>query len=125
MNEATRCLIVIDQIFSEAEFFDSGTNDLTPTTFGISRDDSDKFLKPYVDQKILPGDPLETIRQVGDCGLMKIPMEEEKTVRPDIQLGICGEYGGEPTSVVFCHQLGLDSVSCSLLRVPISRLAAA
>jgi pyruvate,orthophosphate dikinase len=94
-------------------------------TFGFSRDDSDKFLKPYVDQKILPGDPFESIDQSGVGELMKISVRLAKSVRPNIKLGICGEHGGEPASVAFCHEIGLNYVSCSPYRVPIARLAAA
>jgi pyruvate,orthophosphate dikinase len=125
MIEVPRGALTADEIAVEASFFSFGTNDLTQTTFGFSRDDSDKFLKPYVEQKILPGDPFEAIDRKGVGQLMSIAIEKAKQVRPDIKLGICGEHGGEPTSVVFCHELGLDYVSCSPFRVPIARLAAA
>ena len=125
MIEIPRAALTSDQIAEEAEFFSFGTNDLTQMTFGFSRDDSDKFLKPYVAQKILPGDPFESIDQSGVGQLMKISVELAKKVRPNIKLGICGEHGGEPASVAFCHEIGLNYVSCSPYRVPIARLAAA
>ena len=125
MIEIPRAALTSDQIAEEAEFFSFGTNDLTQMTFGFSRDDSDKFLKPYVAQKILPGDPFESIDQAGVGQLMRISVDLAKKVRPNIKLGICGEHGGEPVSVAFCHEIGLNYVSCSPYRVPIARLAAA
>ena len=125
MIEIPRAALTSDLIAEEAEFFSFGTNDLTQMTFGFSRDDSDKFLKPYVAQKILPGDPFESIDQSGVGELMKISVAKAKSVRPNIKLGICGEHGGEPASVAFCHEIGLNYVSCSPYRVPIARLAAA
>ncbi len=125
MIEIPRAALTSDQIAEEAEFFSFGTNDLTQMTFGFSRDDSDKFLKPYVAQKILPGDPFESIDQSGVGQLMRISVDLAKKVRPNIKLGICGEHGGEPASVAFCHEIGLNYVSCSPYRVPIARLAAA
>jgi pyruvate,orthophosphate dikinase len=125
MIEVPRGALTADEIAVEAEFFSFGTNDLTQMTFGFSRDDSDKFLKPYVSKKILPGDPFESIDQTGVGQLMQIAIEKAKKVRPDIKLGICGEHGGEPESVKFCHKIGLNYVSCSPFRVPIARLAAA
>ena len=125
MIEIPRAALTSDQIAEEAEFFSFGTNDLTQMTFGFSRDDSDKFLKPYVAQKILPGDPFESIDQAGVGQLMKISVALAKKVRPNIKLGICGEHGGEPASVAFCHEIGLNYVSCSPYRVPSARLAAA
>ncbi len=125
MIEIPRAALTSDLIAEEAEFFSFGTNDLTQMTFGFSRDDSDKFLKPYVAQKILPGDPFESIDQSGVGKLMQISVDLAKKVRPNIKLGICGEHGGEPASVAFCHQIGLNYVSCSPYRVPIARLAAA
>ena len=125
MIEVPRGALTADEIAVEASFFSFGTNDLTQMTFGFSRDDSDKFLKPYVEQKILPGDPFESIDQSGVGVLMEIAVEKAKKVRPDIKLGICGEHGGEPRSVAFCHKIGLNYVSCSPYRVPIARLAAA
>ena len=125
MIEVPRGALTADEIAVEASFFSFGTNDLTQMTFGFSRDDSDKFLKPYVDQKILPGDPFESIDQTGVGLLMEIAVEKAKKVRPNIKLGICGEHGGEPRSIAFCDKIGLDYVSCSPYRVPIARLAAA
>jgi pyruvate,orthophosphate dikinase len=125
MIEVPRGALTADKIAEEASFFSFGTNDLTQMTFGFSRDDSDKFLRPYVDQKILPGDPFESIDQEGVGLLMEMAIEKAKRVRPDIKLGICGEHGGEPESVKYCHKIGLDYVSCSPFRVPIARLAAA
>ena len=125
MIEIPRAALTSDLIAEEAEFFSFGTNDLTQMTFGFSRDDSDKFLKPYVAQKILPGDPFESIDQAGVGQLMRISVDLAKKVRPNIKLGICGEHGGEPASVAFCHEIGLNYVSCSPYRVPIARLAAA
>lgn len=125
MIEVPRGALTADEIAKEASFFSFGTNDLTQMTFGFSRDDSDKFLKPYVEKKILPIDPFESIDQGGVGQLMEIAIAKAKTVRPDIKLGICGEHGGEPESVKYCAKIGLDYVSCSPFRVPIARLAAA
>ncbi|RYG36845.1 pyruvate, phosphate dikinase [bacterium] len=125
MIEVPRGALTADEIAKEAEFFSFGTNDLTQMTFGFSRDDSDKFLKPYVERKILPGDPFESIDQKGVGKLMEYAINLAKTVRPDIKLGICGEHGGEPESVKYCAKIGLNYVSCSPFRVPIARLAAA
>ena len=125
MIEVPRGALTADAIAVEASFFSFGTNDLTQMTFGFSRDDSDRFLKPYVAEKILPGDPFESIDQDGVGQLMKIAIQKAHTVRPDIKLGICGEHGGEPSSVKFCYDIGLNYVSCSPYRVPIARLAAA
>ena len=125
MIEIPRAALTSDLIAEEAEFFSFGTNDLTQMTFGFSRDDSDKFLKPYIAEKILPGDPFESIDQSGVGQLMIISVEKAKKVRPNIKLGICGEHGGEPASIAFCHKIGLNYVSCSPYRVPIARLAAA
>ena len=125
MIEVPRGALTADEIAKEAEFFSFGTNDLTQMTFGFSRDDSDKFLKPYVERKILPGDPFESIDRKGVGQLMHIAIDKAKTVRPNIKLGICGEHGGDPSSVQFCHEIGLNYVSCSPFRVPIARLAAA
>ena len=125
MIEVPRGALTADEIAKEAEFFSFGTNDLTQMTFGFSRDDSDKFLKPYVERKILPGDPFESIDRKGVGQLMQIAIDKAKTVRPNIKLGICGEHGGDPNSVEFCHEIGLNYVSCSPFRVPIARLAAA
>ncbi|MCC7229299.1 MAG: pyruvate, phosphate dikinase [Fimbriimonadaceae bacterium] len=125
MIEVPRGAITADEIAVEAEFFSFGTNDLTQMTYGFSRDDSDRFLKPYVSQKILPGDPFESIDQSGVGVLMEMAVTKGKAVKPWLKLGICGEHGGEPRSIEFCHKIGLNYVSCSPYRVPIARLAAA
>jgi pyruvate,orthophosphate dikinase len=125
MIELPRAALVADEIAKEAEFFSFGTNDLTQTVFGLSRDDAGKFLPFYVEQGILPGDPFVAIDQAGVGLLMKMGVEKGRSTRPDLKIGICGEHGGEPTSVEFCHRIGLNYVSCSPYRVPIARLAAA
>jgi pyruvate, orthophosphate dikinase len=125
MIELPRAALTADEIAVEAEFFSFGTNDLTQTTFGLSRDDAGKFLPFYVDNDILPEDPFVSLDQVGVGKLVKMACELGRATRPDIKLGICGEHGGDPSSVIFCHQIGLDYVSCSPFRVPIARLAAA
>ncbi len=125
MIEIPRATLIADQLAELAQFFSFGTNDLTQMTFGYSRDDSAKFLLPYIEKKILVHDPFDTIDQEGVGQLMKMAVASAKTVRPDIKLGICGEHGGEPESVKFCHRIGLNYVSCSPFRVPIARLAAA
>jgi pyruvate,orthophosphate dikinase len=125
MIELPRAALTADEIAVEAEFFSFGTNDLTQTTFGLSRDDAGKFLPFYVDNGILPEDPFVSLDQNGVGKLVKMACELGRTTRPDIKLGICGEHGGDPSSVIFCHNAGLDYVSCSPFRVPIARLAAA
>jgi pyruvate,orthophosphate dikinase len=125
MIELPRAAVTADQIAAVAEFFSYGTNDLTQTTFGLSRDDSGKFLPLYVEREILPNDPFETIDIEGVGQLMKMGIEKGRTVRPKLKVGICGEHGGETASVEFCHSLNMDYVSCSPFRVPIARLAAA
>jgi pyruvate,orthophosphate dikinase len=120
-----RAAITADEIAKEAEFFSFGTNDLTQMTFGFSRDDAGKFLEDYYSKKIFESDPFARIDQVGVGKLMKISVELGRKTRPNIKLGICGEHGGDPSSVEFCHNIGLDYVSCSPFRVPIARLAAA
>ncbi len=125
MIEIPRGAITADKIAMTAEFFSFGTNDLTQTTLGISRDDSGRFLVPYVQLDIYPKDPFEAIDQDGVGALMKIAVEKGRVTRPKLKIGICGEHGGEPSSVEFCHTIGLDYVSCSPFRVPIARLAAA
>ena len=125
MIELPRAAITADEIAREAEFFSFGTNDLTQTTFGLSRDDAGKFLPEYVRREILPADPFEKLDQGGVGKLMKLAVELGRTTRKDIKLGICGEHGGDPSSVEFCHRIGLDYVSCSPFRIPIARLAAA
>ena len=109
----------------EAEFFSFGTNDLTQMSFGFSRDDIGGFLPAYLDKKILRDDPFVTIDQQGVGELIKIGIERGRKTRPNLEVGICGEHGGDPESVKFCHRIGMDYVSCSPFRVPIARLAAA
>ena len=125
MIELPRAALTADQIAAEAEFFSFGTNDLTQTTFGLSRDDAGKFLPHYVNREVLTEDPFVVLDQEGVGQLIKIGCEKGRQARPGIKLGICGEHGGEPSSVIFCHNNGLDYVSCSPYRVPIARLAAA
>ncbi|MBL7191203.1 pyruvate, phosphate dikinase [bacterium] len=125
MIELPRGCLTADQVAQEAEFFSFGTNDLTQTTLGMSRDDAGKFLPDYVREKIYSRDPFAAIDREGVGLLMKIGVEKGRTVKPDLKIGICGEHGGEPSSVEFCHQIGLDYVSCSPYRVPVARLAAA
>ncbi len=125
MIEIPRAAITADEIAKEAEFFSFGTNDLTQMTFGFSRDDAGKFLGAYYDAKIYENDPFAKIDQNGVGKLVKMAAELGRSTRPDIKLGICGEHGGDPSSVEFCHNVGLTYVSCSPFRVPIARLAAA
>lgn len=126
MIEIPRAALVADQIAQYAEFFSFGTNDLTQMTFGYSRDDAEgKFLKNYVEQKILPANPFQTLDQEGVGQLMQLALDKALPVRPDLKRGICGEHGGDPESVKFCHRIGLQYVSCSPFRVPQARLAAA
>ena len=125
MIEIPRATLTADEIAKEAEFFSFGTNDLTQMTYGFSRDDAGKFLEDYYKKQIFESDPFAKIDQDGVGSLMKIAVEKGKSTRPDIKLGICGEHGGEPSSVEFCHRLGLNYVSCSPFRVPLARLAAA
>ena len=125
MIELPRACLMAKEIAETAEFFSFGTNDLTQTCLGISRDDAASFLGPYTAQGILPADPFVTIDREGVGELVKIGVERGRLARPDIKLGICGEHGGDPASVAFCHEVGLDYVSCSPYRVPIARLAAA
>ena len=125
MIEIPRAAITADKIATEAEFFSFGTNDLTQMTFGFSRDDAAKFLGDYYSKNIYEHDPFATVDQEGVGELMKIASEKGRSTRPDIRLGICGEHGGDPKTVEFCHKIGLTYVSCSPYRVPIARLAAA
>ena len=125
MIEIPRAALTADEIAQEAEFFSFGTNDLTQMTFGFSRDDAGKFLKDYYDRKIYESDPFARLDQKGVGKLVKMAAELGRQTRPDIKLGICGEHGGDPSSVEFCHKVGLSYVSCSPFRVPIARLAAA
>ncbi len=125
MIEIPRAAITADEIAKEAEYFSFGTNDLTQMTFGFSRDDSGKFLKDYYSKKIYEQDPFARLDQIGVGSLVKIAIEKGKSTRPNIKLGICGEHGGDPASVEFFHNIGLNYVSCSPFRVPVARLAAA
>lgn len=125
MIEIPRAALTADSIAKEAEFFCFGTNDLTQMTYGFSRDDAGKFLSAYYDTKIFENDPFAKLDQTGVGKLMEMAIKLGKSVRPDMHCGICGEHGGDPTSVEFCHKIGLDYVSCSPFRVPIARLAAA
>ena len=125
MIEIPRAALTADEIATEADFFCFGTNDLTQMTFGFSRDDAGKFLDAYYDAKIFESDPFAKLDQTGVGQLMEMAVEKGKKVRPSLHCGICGEHGGDPSSVEFCHKIGLDYVSCSPFRVPIARLAAA
>jgi pyruvate,orthophosphate dikinase len=125
MIEVPRGALTADEIAHTAQFFSFGTNDLTQTTLGMSRDDSGSFLPHYAELEIVKKNPFATIDQTGVGQLMQIAAEKGRSTRPDIKLGICGEHGGDPESVKFCHSLGLTYVSCSPFRVPVARLAAA
>ncbi|HCM24203.1 MAG TPA: pyruvate, phosphate dikinase, partial [Ruminococcaceae bacterium] len=125
MIEIPRAALTAGQIAKEADFFSYGTNDLTQMTFGFSRDDAGKFLDAYYDNKIYESDPFVHLDTVGVGRLIAISAKEGKAANPNLHIGICGEHGGDPTSVEFCHNVGLDYVSCSPFRVPIARLAAA
>jgi pyruvate,orthophosphate dikinase len=125
MIEIPRAALTADEIAKEAEFFSFGTNDLTQMTFGFSRDDAGKFLNSYYEKKIYESDPFARLDQIGVGKLIKMACELGRQTRPDIKLGICGEHGGDPSTIEFCHNVGLSYVSCSPFRVPIARLAAA
>jgi len=125
MIELPRACITADEIAEHAEFFSFGTNDLTQTTFGLSRDDAGKFLPLYVEREIIPSDPFETLDQTGVGALVEMGTKKGRSTNSELKVGICGEHGGEPSSVEFCHRIGLDYVSCSPFRLPIARLAAA
>ncbi len=125
MIEIPRATLVADKIAEKAEFFSFGTNDLTQMGFGFSRDDIGGFLPQYLAQDILPNDPFQVLDQEGIGQLIQIGVERGRKTRPDLKVGICGEHGGEPSSVKFCHRVGFNYVSCSPFRVPIARLAAA
>ena len=125
MIEIPRAALTADEIAKEAEFFSFGTNDLTQMTFGFSRDDAGKFLDAYYEKKIYESDPFARLDQNGVGRLIEMAAKLGRQTRPDLKLGICGEHGGDPSSVEFCHNTGLDYVSCSPFRVPIARLAAA
>jgi pyruvate,orthophosphate dikinase len=125
MIELPRAALTAAEIAERAEFFSFGTNDLTQTTFGLSRDDAGRFLPGYVERGIFPDDPFQVLDQSGVGQLIQMAVAAGRRVRPQLKVGICGEHGGEPRSVKFCHAIGLDYVSCSPFRVPIARLAAA
>jgi pyruvate,orthophosphate dikinase len=125
MIELPRAALTADKIAEAAEFFSYGTNDLTQTTYGISRDDSGKFLPFYVENRIFKNDPFQVLDPEGVGQLVKIGTEKGRGTRPNLKVGICGEHGGDPASITFCHRVGLSYVSCSPFRVPIARLAAA
>ena len=125
MIEIPRAALTADRIASSAEFFSFGTNDLTQMTFGYSRDDIASFLPVYLEKKILKVDPFQVLDQNGVGQLVRMATEKGRAIRPDLKCGICGEHGGEPSSVKFCHKVGLNYVSCSPFRVPIARIAAA
>src|SRR5690606_26095431 len=125
MIEVPRAALLADKIAQEAEFFSFGTNDLTQLTFGYSRDDAGHFLPAYLDKGILEKDPFQSLDQDGVGQLVQIGVERGRKTRPNLKVGICGEHGGDPASVKFCHRVGMDYVSCSPFRVPIARLAAA
>jgi len=125
MIEIPRAAITADKIAEYAEFFSFGTNDMTQMTFGFSRDDISGFLPEYIRKGILPVDPFQVIDRAGVGRLMTVAVERGRRIRPDLKIGICGEHGGEPNSVEFCDELGLNYVSCSPFRIPIARLSAA
>jgi pyruvate,orthophosphate dikinase len=125
MIELPRAALTADAIAQAADFFSFGTNDLTQTVFGLSRDDAGKFLPHYVEQGILPKDPFVSIDVEGVGALVRIAAEKGRSTKPGLKLGICGEHGGDPASIAFCEEVGLDYVSCSPYRVPVARLAAA
>ncbi|HOM17432.1 MAG TPA: pyruvate, phosphate dikinase, partial [Thermoguttaceae bacterium] len=125
MIEIPRACLVADKMAQTAEFFSFGTNDLTQMGFGFSRDDIGVFLQEYLAKKLLPADPFQTIDQEGIGQLIEMAVQRGRKTRPELKIGICGEQGGDPASVEFCHQVGLNYVSCSPYRVPIARLAAA
>jgi pyruvate,orthophosphate dikinase len=125
MIEVPRAALIADKIAKIAEFFSFGTNDLTQLTFGYSRDDVAKFLPEYLQKNLLPSDPFSVLDQEGVGELIKIGIERGRRARPDLKIGICGEHGGEPSSVEFCHEVGMTYVSCSPFMIPIARLSAA
>jgi len=125
MIELPRAALTADEIAREAQFFSFGTNDLTQTTWGLSRDDAGKILPLYLEQHIIESDPFQVLDQQGVGKLIQVACELGRKTRPDLKLGICGEHGGEPASIAFCDRLGMNYVSCSPFRVPLARLAAA
>jgi pyruvate, orthophosphate dikinase len=125
MIELPRAALTANRIAEAADFFSFGTNDLTQTALGLSRDDAGKFLPYYVERKIMPEDPFQVLDQEGVGQLVEIGIKKGRSTKPDLKVGICGEHGGDPESVVFCHKVGMNYVSCSPYRVPIALLAAA
>jgi pyruvate,orthophosphate dikinase len=125
MIEVPRATLIADQIAENAEFFSFGTNDLTQMTFGFSRDDIASFVPEYIEKKIIEKDPFQVLDQEGVGQLIKLGVEKGRSTRSDLKVGICGEHGGEPSSIEFCYRVGMNYVSCSPFRVPIARLAAA
>src|SRR5262245_60829287 len=125
MIELPRACVVADQIAKEAQFFSFGTNDLTQTTLGMSRDDYGSFIRYYMEHDLVAKDPFQTIDTDGVGMLMRMGVEKGRSTRTDLKIGICGEHGGDPDTVKFCHKIGLNYVSCSPFRVPVARLAAA
>ena len=125
MVELPRAALMANRLAEQAEFFSFGTNDLTQTTLGISRDDAGRFLNPYIERGIFEKDPFVSLDQDGVGQLIKMAVIRGRQTRPNIKLGICGEHGGDPASIGFCERVGLDYVSCSPFRVPVARLAAA
>jgi pyruvate,orthophosphate dikinase len=125
MIEVPRAAVTADEIAEAADFFSFGTNDLTQMTFGFSRDDIGTFLGDYLAQELLPADPFQTLDVGGVGRLVELGITQGRQTKPDLKIGICGEHGGDPKSVEFCHKVGMDYVSCSPFRIPIARLAAA
>ena len=125
MIELPRAALMADSIAAHADFFSFGTNDLTQTTFGLSRDDSGRFLPTYIERRILPEDPFQMLDREGVGQLVRLGTERGRSAKPDLKIGICGEHGGDPSSIAFCHEINLDYVSCSPFRLPVARLAAA
>jgi pyruvate,orthophosphate dikinase len=125
MIEIPRAALTANLVAAKAEFFSFGTNDLTQMTYGYSRDDAGKFLPDYIEQGILKVDPFEVLDQEGVGQLVAMATQKGRSVKPNLKVGICGEHGGEPSSVAFCYKTGLDYVSCSPFRVPIARVASA
>jgi pyruvate,orthophosphate dikinase len=125
MIELPRAALMADRIAAHADFFSFGTNDLTQTTFGLSRDDSSRFLPTYIERKIMRDDPFQVLDTDGVGQLVRMGAERGRSAKPGLKVGICGEHGGDPQSIAFCHEMDLDYVSCSPFRVPVARLAAA
>jgi len=125
MIELPRAALMADRIAAHADFFSFGTNDLTQTTFGLSRDDSSRFLPNYIERKIVRDDPFQVLDRDGVGQLVRMGTEKGRSAKPNLKVGICGEHGGDPQSIAFCNEIGLNYVSCSPFRVPVARLAAA